>query len=189
MNTLAFIPFWQYVLAVIWIVPTLSVSHCIQPINFSNEMTLSNSKTKTITEQGMTVSWQFSDDCIHFTLEAPTLGWVAIGFNESPDLSDTYLIMGRVNDQAVSVWEHYVYRPGDYTPFSVIGEDTQIFEANGEEKNGKTRIRFKLPLSSSSSRYRKPIAPGSQYHLLMAYSREDDFQHHSMMRTTVHITL
>ncbi|NJM94213.1 MAG: hypothetical protein HC842_05725 [Cytophagales bacterium] len=58
----------------------------------------------------------------------------------------------------------------------------------GAEKAGQTYLRFSLPVEPAS-RYQKPLQKGRNYHLIMAFSRDDDFQHHSTMRTAVLIEL
>jgi hypothetical protein len=143
---------------------------------------------KTITQNGMTVSWLYRQDRMYFEMEAPTEGWVAIGFNERNTLPGSYLLMGSVVAGTPNVVEHYTLSPGDYRPVSALGAAPQLNDVGGSESGGKTRIRFSLPIESRHQ-YAKNMIEGSSWILHMAYSREDDFQHHSMMRTAVKVQL
>lgn len=141
-----------------------------------------------IEANGMIVKWRHQDDRVYFDLYAPTGGWLAIGFNETPGLKDTYLIMGHVTNRKTTVQEHYVLAPGDYRTFDQLREPISVMDISGSERNGETRISFSLP-ESSFYQYTKNLKPGTEFHLLMAYSVADDFKHHSRMRTSIKIKL
>lgn len=68
----------------------------------------------TVSKNGMEVSWEHVGDRTHFSVKAPTKGWVAIGFNKKSDLKGTFLIMCRIVDSVVDVEPHYIFGPGDY---------------------------------------------------------------------------
>ena len=143
---------------------------------------------KSITKNGLTVSWSYTTDRIFFSIEAPTNGWVAIGFNQKEELSDTYLIMGSIVQNNVQVVEHYVLEPGNYKPITDLGASSKVTEISGTETKGKTKILFSVPIRSQN-KFRKNLRPESVYSLLIAYSMEDDFMHHSRMRTSLKIQL
>lgn len=139
-------------------------------------------------KNGMSIKWYFEPHAICFEMSAPTTGWVAIGFNEHSGLQGAYLIMGNVKENVPSVVEYYTVSPGDYRPITSFGAKADIRNIEGFETSSKTTIKFSLPRKSSSS-YQKDVKPGMKYSLIMAYSREDDFGHHSIMRTSEAITL
>jgi hypothetical protein len=141
-----------------------------------------------ITVNGMSVQWAFHGDQIEFTLSAPSQGWLAIGFNESSALPGTYLVMGRVQDGAAEVVEHKTLAPGDYRPIYTLGGQASVSGVNGQETSAGTTVRFCLPQYVADGFHRK-LSPGSRWSLLVAFSREDDFRHHSMMRTHLPVTL
>ena len=143
---------------------------------------------KVVKKNSMTVQWYYANDRIHLEMEAPTNGWVAIGFHEEASLADAYLIMGAVNEGRVVVEEHYTHQPGSYQSIQSLNGTNWIEMPDGDETNQKTRVAFSLPLRAPDQ-YRKSLQPGQTYHFTLAYSREDDFQHHSMMRTSLCITL
>lgn len=145
-------------------------------------------KVKTIEKNGMTVSWQFQNDRIYFTMTAPTTGWITIGFNASTNITGAYLIMGNVIKGKANVVEHYVHSPGNYKSLLELGVEPQIINVSGNQNNNETSISFSLPIKAAN-KYQKPLAEGYSYTLILAFSMEDDFQHHSVMRTSMNITL
>ena len=50
---------------------------------------------KKITKNQMTVCWEYKADRIYFEMEAPTNGWIAIGFNSRNQIVGSYLLMGQ----------------------------------------------------------------------------------------------
>ncbi|WP_420321850.1 DOMON domain-containing protein [Flagellimonas sp.] len=143
---------------------------------------------KEISKLGMNIKWHHGNQRIHFTLNAPTRGWLAIGFNESKELSGTYLLMGNVIGEETNVVEHYTQNPGNYSPISELGGFSQVKDIQGMENEFGSTISFSLPIKPTG-KLKKQLKPGSNYSLLIAYSQEDDFQHHSIKRTAVPIVL
>lgn len=143
---------------------------------------------KQVSRNNMEVSWKYDAQRIWIEMSAPTDGWIAIGFNESKEISGNYLLMGRVRDGRAELVEHSTLSAGNYKPITQLGGSIQVQDVGGEENENRTRIKFSLPLKAIDA-YRKDLAHGHEYVLLMAFSREDDFQHHSMMRTAVEINL
>lgn len=147
-----------------------------------------NKPPQQIAKNGMTVSIEHRTDSIWFELEAPTKGWIAIGFNDTAQLKGTYLIMGAIHNGTVTIEEHHTFSPGDYRSFSDLGIDSSVTHKIGIEKNGRSKISFQLPVKSAHN-FGKDLIEKKDYTLLMAFSREDDFRHHSSMRTSVNIKL
>ncbi len=145
-------------------------------------------ETKVVKKNGMTVRWYHTSRHVHFKMEAPTEGWVAIGFHDEPPLTDAYLVMGAVDYGTVIISEFYTHRPGDYQSIKSLDGTDQLGDRGGEETVRGSMFSFSLPLGEGD-RHRKSLCAGQTYYLTLAYSREDDFQHHSMMRTALEITL
>ena len=146
------------------------------------------SPKKHIQKNNMKVSWIFEGDLLSVELEAPTKGWVGIGFNVRPELPGSYLLMGHVVAGKAQVMEHHTLALGDYRPITELGAEARVKHVSGAESGGKTTIRFSVPIAADSPCVHE-LSEGRKLTLHMAYSREDDFQHHSMMRTAVQITL
>ena len=162
----------------------LTIIQIILPLT----MNTVKSEIKEVKKNGMNVQWSFSDDLIHFQVHAPSAGWLAIGFNETADLNNTYLIMGAVSGNKLVVKEHHVFKPGSYQSFEQLREPESIENIEGYESEKETTIHFSLP-QTSFYQYVKHLKHGMEYYLLLAYSQEDDFEHHSVMRTSIKIKL
>jgi hypothetical protein len=143
---------------------------------------------QTISQNRMTVTWYHQNERIYFGISAPTEGWVAIGFNFSDDIKGTYLLMGNVINDKPNVVEHYTISAGNYKPLTAFAVPSQVQHIEGIENKNNTLLNFSVPVKANS-KYQKDLSPGLKYIMHIAYSREDDFQHHSMMRTTVNISL
>lgn len=141
-----------------------------------------------IEKNNMQVTIMPDSDGYRITMAAPTHGWVAIGFNEKDEITGAYLIMGQVVNNTVHVVEYYTSAPGKYAPISTHNEAPSLKWCKGRESDNGTYIEFKVN-TILHSEYIKPLIKGKQYYLIMAYSNEDDFTHHSAMRTSILIQL
>jgi DOMON domain len=155
---------------------------------FLSSISMPDYPSSQIEVNGMRVVWKIAGKCIDFELSAPTSGWLAIGFNASEDLAGTYLIMACVELGKVKVVEYKTLAPGDYRPITDLGGKASVEILGGHEEGNATQVRFRIPQQVSDG-FHKSLLPGSKWRLLVAYSREDDFKHHSMMRTNIAITL
>lgn len=141
-----------------------------------------------VTKNGMTVKWHFENDRVHFKMCGPAQGWLAIGFNEKEDISDTYLIMGNIVNNSPNVVEYYTIAPGHYQSVVQLGANASVADIKGMQTNRYSELSFSLPVQGEGQ-YQKSLMKGEDYHLIMAYSAHHDFQHHSRMRTSVKIQL
>lgn len=141
-----------------------------------------------VSKNGMEVSWKHESDRIRFEMSAPVTGWVTIGFNTTKGMAGCYLLMGRVKNEKVEVVEHYTQSPGEYYPISNKDVRSQLIILEGEEISNRTSISFSIP-HRAQSKYQKNLFPNSEFVLVLAYSQEDDFQQHSIMRTSIPVKL
>ncbi len=161
----------------------------ILAVVLSNIMcTTGGQEPRKITKNGMTVSWYLDGKEIHFEMYAPTKGWVTLGVNESSGTKNAYLLMGHIVKGEAYVVEHFAQSPGNYTPIQDLGGPVRVRNVSGKEMNGKTSLKFSLPIGKATE-YQKELIEGKKYHMILAYSVDDDFQHHSIMRTSVEIQL
>jgi hypothetical protein len=154
--------------------------------SFSVEAQKINFNSTTI--NGMTFRWRFDKEHLQCRVTAPTKGWVAIGFNAKDELSGTNLIMGAVEQDYVTIDDRFIVKPGDHKSITELGGSEAIVQRAGAEENGKTSISFSIPLSVND-KFHHNLVEGQEYYVLMAFSQEDDFQHHSIMRTTIKLKL
>ena len=143
---------------------------------------------KTIQRNGMTVQWQLAETELHVWMSAPTKGWVAVGLNPDNQLAGTSLLMGRIQNGNPEVKDFYILAPGKYEPVTNLGGASHVTTLNGAENVHGTQLHFTIPLNTDSE-WHHDLQTGMAMHLLMAYSRSDDFKHHSIMRTSVPIEL
>lgn len=136
---------------------------------------------KSVEIRGMTMHWEFRADTLICRLRAETEGWVAIGFNTQKGLAKTNLIMAAVKNGEVTLSDRYIVGAGDHRSIESLGGQSKVTLIEGKEENGATEIVFEIPLESTDE-WHYTLEEGQKYHLLMAYSRDDDFMHHSMMR-------
>lgn len=143
---------------------------------------------KKIEKNGMKVCWQFNDDKVDFEVFAPTKGWVAIGFNEKSDLVGNNLIMGNVENGKITVSDRYIVGFGNHQVVESLGGVNHLSNIEGKENEKGTTIRFSV-LKTAMDEYHYDLLREKVFHLLIAYSQEDDFSHHSRMRTSIEIVL
>ena len=143
---------------------------------------------KKVEKNGMTVEWHFTKTHLKITMQAPTTGWVAIGFNPENQLPGTSLLMARMRGGQAEALDFYTVGPGDYHPVTELGGRSAIGQIIGWERDGQTHVSFEIE-RDPGGKFHYELAEGKPFHLLMAFSREDDFDHHSMMRTATEIRL
>lgn len=168
--------FFAFLLSYAYLPPITGCESCVQP---ENEW----KKTK---QKDMELAWKVEQTAIHCRIQSPGTGWAAVGFNTKPGLAGTHLIMGKVINGKVAFSDRYVLRPGLHQPINELGGTSTLSELSGTESQEGTQLEFSFPLTPSD-KYHHELIPGKEYHLLLAWSREDDFMHHSAMRT--HFTI
>jgi len=130
----------------------------------------------------MTFEAWLVEDQIEIELQAPTSGWVAVGFNKSNAIVGADLLQFRVKDSdEVYAEDQFVTSFGKHPTDESLGGVSNIKIISGEERNGDTAIRFRIPFSSGDQ-YDFPHQLNHSFWLILAYSVSDDFEHHSIMR-------
>lgn len=147
-----------------------------------------DASVQSVSRNKMNVSWHYKSGRIYFTMQAPTTGWVTIGFNTYDGTKGAYLLMGRLVNGKAEVLEHYTLAPGNYQTVQSLGGVSQVSHASGSESSGTSTITFSLP-TKAAGKYQKSLKNGMEYWMILAYSQVDDFTHHSVMRTSVKIEL
>lgn len=145
-------------------------------------------KQKEIIVNGMIFQWQFDEHFVHVKLSAPTTGWIAIGFNTQNELQGTNLVMGAIEHDFVNIEDRFILKPGLHKSILELGGSDALIHRGGVEQNGISTIWFSMPLSVND-KFHHDLLDGKVYWVLLAYSQENDFQHHSIMRTSIKIKL
>ncbi len=141
----------------------------------------------TITDPAVSFTWAHSDAGLTCTLEASTRGWVAVGFNSERRLKGTRFVMAARTGDRVRV-EEYIARVPARERVAALGLAPAVTEAVLTHIPGGSRLRVTF-----SERFRDQpalsLAPGRTTHLMLAWSHETDFDHHSAWRAHYDITL
>lgn len=135
---------------------------------------------------GMRLTWRFAEDRIHCALEAPTRGWIALGFAPQAGLNGTVFVMGARDAGGIRVEERLVVQPGMHRSLRELGRMESVEDARIIETRDGSRLEFSLPHTDPNG-LRPTLKPGALAHLMLAYSLSPDFAHHS--RERVHRTL
>ncbi len=143
---------------------------------------------KSVRAGGMLFQWKIEQSVLRCKVSGPTIGWVAVGFNIQADLSGTNLIMGCVEAGQAIIEDRYIVQAGEHKSKLELGSQDSLRDRIGSQENSKTTLSFTLPLVAAD-RFSHSFEPGKPYHVLLAYSWETDFRHHSAMRTAVEINL
>ena len=96
----------------------------------------------------MTFDWSVEGDMLAVKLNAPTKGWVAVGFNPSKKMKDANIIIGYVKDGKVTIFDEYGTHPAKHARDSKKGGVDNVTVVGGSEEGKNTTIEFKIPIKS-----------------------------------------
>ncbi len=129
----------------------------------------------------MRFDWRHAEERLWGALSAPAPGWLAVGFNTEPTLRGTRFVIAAVaEDGAVRAEEHVAQVP-DHVPVEALGGISDLRHVEGRRMGDRSEIAFSLPHRSSDG-LAPPLGPGIATHLMLAWSPEADFTHHSAWR-------
>lgn len=131
---------------------------------------------------GASATWWFADGApLVVLMEAPSTGWVAVGFNDAPTLDGSRLVMAAVVGDTAVAEEHHA-RPPEHPRQRAL--TVRAFEEGG----GLTRVLVEVPVDGVVPGTLR-LAPGVRCGLTLAWSVADDFTHHSRWRGLVEVPL
>jgi hypothetical protein len=135
---------------------------------------------------GVEFRWALQDGrLLHGCMRARTHGWVTVGFNTRPALDGARLVMGRVVDGRAELEVHRAEPPRHER---IAGADGAVRLVGGAQEDGFTRLCFVMPLGQIDGAD-VALAAGATTHLVLAWSHERDFDHHSADRGAVSVVL
>ena len=137
----------------------------------------------TVSGASMTLDYTVVDGVVHGTLTGPRAGWVAVGFNDRPELAGSVLLMAASTDQGTHVEEH-VARPPRHPPRAEDGGVPGLIRAKLSVEGDRTLFRFQWSTATGDG-WLSGLKAGAPLYITLAWSREADFQHHSAERTLV----
>ncbi len=139
---------------------------------------------KTITAGGISFTYTIQEDKLECTLEAKTNGWIGVGFNDKNSIVNSDLLLFNIINGSASATDLYVKGIGNPVKDSSLGGSNTIELLDSIEKNGITRVMFSIPLESGDP-FDFTHRLNKSYWLILAFSIEDDFSHHSRVRKHV----
>lgn len=135
----------------------------------------------------MRVVWNHTDEGVEFLVHAPTRGWVAIGFNGHDGIVGADLFMAS-EQSGVPVAEHHrVVAPGEHPRVERVGGRSALIRGEvGFDERGHTVARLVVDPAKLAG---AALRTGVETWLVVAFSVEPEFDHHSRMRRHVPVTL
>ena len=140
-----------------------------------------------MTREGMTVTWRLQATAAEFSLRWPSHGWAAIGLNTQSGLPGTQLLMVSIVNGRPVISDRHAVAAGDHRPVQALGGAVHLAVRGGQCDASGCEAVFVVD-RAPRDRLHHALEPGRPYYLLMAYSAQPDFDHHSLFRTDVEIT-
>jgi hypothetical protein len=120
-------------------------------------------------------------------MSAATSGWITVGFNTRSELQGARLVMGRVVAGRAHAEVHIAQPPRHVHRRTPEGRE-RVSDVSGQQAGGRTHVCFSMPLKPSDAED-VTLVTGAPVHLILAWSREADFDHHSAQRESVEVML
>jgi hypothetical protein len=122
------------------------------------------------TTEGFTLRWAtVAGDNLAVQLNAPTTGWVAVGFNPTQMMLNANIIIGYVESDTPELRDDFGWRSTSHEDDTVLGGTSDITVDGGFETGGSTEIHFTIPLNSGDS-YDRALVAGESYPVILARS-------------------
>lgn len=137
-----------------------------------------------LTASDMVFRYRVVGDSMEVEVEAPTTGWVAVGFDPERGMQGANFVIGYVAGGEATVEDHYGNGMTSHSSDESLGGRRDVTEVTGTESDGSTTIGFRLPLDSGDE-YDKPLESGGEYTVLLAYgpNNADDVTSYHQFRT------
>lgn len=147
---------------------------------FAHQRAALSDDRRTIADDGVTFTWHHQAGRLRGTLSAPSPGWIAVGFNEARSLRNTWFVIASVASKPMRVEEHIALVP-DHRKIADLGITPSIDHVSGFYREGRSQLEFSLP-HALPKRPALRLAPGTKSHMMLAWSRAPEFDHHSAWR-------
>lgn len=144
-------------------------------------------RRRTVDDDGVSFNWHHQAGRLRGTLSAPTTGWIAVGFNEISTLRNTWFVIASVAEVPIRVEEHIALIP-DHRNVVDLGISPSVSHVSGFLGQGRSKLDFSLP-HQLPKRPLLRLEPNSATYLMLAWSHEPDFSHHSAWRRHYEIAL
>ncbi len=132
--------------------------------------------------------WKTEGTTLLGILQAPTQGWVAVGFDPERGMENANIIIGYVEDSTAFVRDDFGTWFSSHDDDEKLGGSSDVVVLGGSEEAENTTLRFSIPLDSGDSNDKRLI-PGKEYTIILAYGAKDDFTGMHRKKGKVQITL
>jgi hypothetical protein len=153
---------------------------------------LAQSGEKSWQAAGMTFRWRHQGGELVGTLTAPTLGWLALGFNPGESMPGTRFLIAAHNNGRVRAEVHTANVDGTHEPImrpaNAASPWLPAIQASSDEMDALTQLHFAIPYDAFEFGGLS-LVPGSRVFAMMAWSESPDFDHHSRERVNDWVVL
>lgn len=130
------------------------------------------------TTDDIVFQWRVENDgaTLHVKIDAPTTGWVAVGFNPSVMMRDANFIIGYVTEGTGYIRDDFGTGTTTHESDTVLGGTSDVTMIGATEAGSRTEFDFSIPMSSGDD-YDAVLTQGETCTVLLAYGPEggDDF--------------
>lgn len=118
--------------------------------------------------------WDVVSNEVVMTVEAPTTGWVSVGWGAAVKMKDADFVIGYVTNGSYGVLEdHFGVSPTGHRLDTDLGGRVNVRLLEAQEKDGKTRIVFVRSLVTKDA-YDKDLVLDKPFDVILAYGRFDN---------------
>ena len=148
----------------------LLIPFIISPV-YSADITGLSMNLMVLDKGNYRLAWSIKDQTISFQVTAKTSGWIAIGFNPTPKIKDTDMIIGYLNPNGQSkiVDAFSTGEKGPYPDDVSLGGTDDILNGKVTYNNGWTLLSFQRKLSTND-KFDKTILLNKPMKVIWSYS-------------------
>ncbi|WP_051553755.1 DOMON domain-containing protein [Desulfobulbus elongatus] len=121
----------------------------------------------------MTFAWSVAGDNLAVKVSAPTIGWVAVGFNPTDIMKDANIVIGYVKDGKVEISDDVGTQPTQHSPDTKREGTDNVTVVGGSETGNTTTLEFSIPLKSGDPND-GVIDPNADTKVMLAYGPDRD---------------
>lgn len=140
-----------------------------------------------IAEDGIGFSLAQNTAGLRVCFFAPTDGWLAVGFNNQADLAGTRFLISALENNVLRHAEHIARQPA-HEPIERLGGNTEFFSITMSQTGSGSALIFSVPRNIAPP-FPLDLSLGATATLMLAYSTDTDFTHHSTWRRHFPLTL
>jgi hypothetical protein len=143
--------------------------------------------TLKVQESGVEFQWRHQCDLVVCQFQAPTRGWLAVGFNSTPQLLGTRFVIAARSNGMAQFEEHMAVETG-HRRISTLGFEASISNASIRHLPTSSLLRFSYP-TEFADQPDLHLHNGAKAFVMLAWSTHTDFDHHSAWRNHYPLTL